>query len=79
MPGAVVELRATETALTLIVRTPGDTNCDGVVEFEDIERFVHALLTQTASSSCSLDNADVNQDGVADGNDIAPFFELIIG
>ncbi|MBK9127550.1 MAG: proprotein convertase P-domain-containing protein [Phycisphaerales bacterium] len=55
----------------------GDMNCDGVVNFDDIDAFVVALGGQSAYAAqypdCIWDNADTNCDGVVNFDDIDPF------
>jgi probable HAF family extracellular repeat protein len=61
----------------------GDVNCDGAVDFDDIDPFVLALTDpeQYGDSypNCDIDQADVNGDGSADFDDIDPFVERLIG
>ncbi len=61
----------------------GDTNCDGVVNFDDIDPFIVALSGQTAYEAaypaCRWLNADCNQDGSVDFDDIDAFVALIGG
>jgi len=54
----------------------GDMNCDGVVDFEDINAFVAIL---GGATPCSRDNADVNGDGSINFSDINPFVDLLTG
>jgi hypothetical protein len=54
----------------------GDMNCDGVVDFKDINPFV-AILSGTAP--CNAANADTNCDSVIDFKDINPFVALLSG
>ena len=60
---------------------PGDTNCDGAVDFGDINPFVLALTDpagyQLAYPNCSLMTADANGDGRVDFGDINPFVALL--
>jgi len=64
---------------------PGDLNCDGLVDFGDINPFVLALsnwdLWKTRFSDCPEQNADVNGDGQYGGQygfgDINPFVKLL--
>jgi hypothetical protein len=55
----------------------GDTNCDGTIDFFDIDPFLLALFDPagyaTAFPDCSLDSADVNTDDNVDFFDIDPF------
>jgi hypothetical protein len=48
----------------------GDCNCDGVIDFRDINRFVGVLAGQTP---CAPDNFDLNIDGLISFKDINPF------
>ncbi len=61
----------------------GDLNCDGVLDFTDINPFVLALSNrvgyQAAYANCSRLLADCNQDGVVNFNDIDPFIALLSG
>ena len=52
----------------------GDCNCDGLIDFADIDPFVAVL---SGGTPCSVDNCDVNGDGVIDFNDIDPFVALL--
>jgi hypothetical protein len=56
---------------------PGDTNCDGVVSFDDINPFVRALvgyeIYKLHHPECAWLNADYNRDGDVDFDDISPF------
>jgi hypothetical protein len=54
----------------------GDMNCDGVVDFKDINPFVAIL---SGSTPCNAGNADTNNDGVIDFKDINPFVALLSG
>lgn len=64
---------------------PGDLNCDGLVDGQDIQGFVLALVDPAAYSGtapgwdCTLLNADVNLDGARNELDIAPFVQVLIG
>ena len=65
---------------------PADCNCDGTVDFDDIDYFVAALSGDEAGwasfyashhggalPSCPYGNNDVNRDGSVDFDDIDPF------
>lgn len=60
---------------------PGDTNCDGVVDWRDIDPFVLALSDpgeyERRYSNCIRLNGDCNGDGLVDFNDITPLVELL--
>ena len=53
---------------------PGDLNCDGVVNFDDINPFVLTLCDPDAYPEqfpdCDIMNADLNCDGVINFDDI---------
>ncbi len=59
----------------------GDANCDGVVDFDDIDPFVTALggqaAYQIAFPACRWLNADCNLDGTVNFDDIDAFVALI--
>ena len=60
---------------------PGDVNCDGTVDFRDINPFVQALTDgeayQNMYSGCWPENADINSDGSVDYGDINPSIEVL--
>lgn len=64
---------------------PGDLNCDGQIDFNDINPFVLALSNWPAwlqqYPDCPPQNADVNKDGMYGGangfGDINPFVDLL--
>jgi hypothetical protein len=62
---------------------PGDLNCDGVVNFDDINPLVLALSDpagyQAAYPDCNILNADCNADGVVNFDDINPFVAILSG
>ena len=64
-------------------RLVGDLNCDGEVDFFDIDPFVLALTDPDTYLSeypdCDILNADLNGDGVVSFFDIDPFVELLVG
>ncbi len=53
----------------------GDMNCDGAVNFLDINPFIEIL---NGATPCNFFNADVNGDGRVDFLDINPFIALLI-
>jgi hypothetical protein len=63
--------------------TPGDMNCDGVVNFDDINPFVLALgdpaAYNAAYPNCDILNADCNADGLVNFDDINAFVALLAG
>lgn len=64
-------------------RLSGDVNCDGLVDFDDIDPFVLLLSDppawQAAFAGCRMENGDINGDGLVDNEDIDPFVALITG
>ncbi len=71
------------TAMHITQTLAGDMNCDGVVNFYDINPFVQALSNpagwQAAHPGCPLRNGDVNWDGAVNFYDINPFVGLLTG
>ena len=72
------------TALVSIwVLRPGDLNCDGAVNFFDIDAFVLAITSPTGYEveypDCNILNGDCNFDGSVNFFDIDAFVELVIG
>ena len=61
----------------------GDMNCDGSVDFFDIDGFVLAIIDPAAYwaayPDCDIMNADCNGDGLIDFFDIDCFVEIIVG
>jgi agmatine deiminase len=61
----------------------GDVNCDGVVNFGDINPFIMTLTDpegwQTLYPECHLLNADANGNGSVSFDDINPFIALLTG
>ena len=61
----------------------GDTNCDGAVNFTDINPFVFMLTNpagyEAAYPDCDILNGDSNGDGSVDFRDINPFVVLLSG
>ena len=57
----------------------GDMNCDGAVDYADIDRFVQALLgaAQWPYSTCAWLNADCNGDGQVNYADIDAFVAVL--
>ncbi|MCK4341268.1 MAG: hypothetical protein KAY37_06035, partial [Phycisphaerae bacterium] len=65
---------------------PGDSNCDGVVNWRDIDFFDAAMNDNVAAweamflpgtPSCPFENNDVNADGTVNWRDIDPFVALM--
>jgi probable HAF family extracellular repeat protein len=62
---------------------PGDMNCDGAVDFDDISAFVSALVSRSAYEArypdCPWLNGDMDANGDVDFDDIGPFVMLLTG
>ena len=62
---------------------PGDTNCDGLVNYGDIDPFVVAITDAgdygAANPDCDIMNADCNGDGLVNYGDIDAFVSLLSG
>ncbi len=63
--------------------TPGDMNCDGAVDFNDLDGFVVALVGQAgyeaAYPDCRYLHGDTDGDGDVDFDDINGFVRLLVG
>ncbi len=61
----------------------GDLNCDGHIDFGDINPFVLALSNpdgyHTAFPNCPIMNGDIDGDGNVDFGDLNPFVALLVG
>ncbi len=55
----------------------GDCNCDGVINFDDINALVAAL--SDPDGVCFFPNIDMDFSGVIDFDDINPFVEILSG
>lgn len=64
-------------SLALTTVEPADVNCDGTVDFFDIDPFLLTLFDPAGYAdvypNCDIANADVNRDGSVDFFDIDPF------
>ena len=73
----------TTTPVTLAVHGRDDMNCDGTIDFDDINPFVLALSNFNgyigAYPECNVFNADCNGDGVVNFGDINAFVALLSG
>ncbi len=60
----------------------GDVNCDGAIDFDDINPFVLTLSDRlayaTAYPACNLYNADCSGDDAVDFDDINPFVQCLV-
>ncbi len=67
----------------IIVFVPGDTNCDGAIDFFDIDPFLLALFNPAtyvqAYPTCDLRSADLSGDDEVDFFDIDPFLACLFG
>ena len=61
----------------------GDLNCDGIVDYDDVDAFVLALIDEAAYYALYPDGdhllADLNGDGAVNSLDIDPFIALLSG
>jgi hypothetical protein len=80
---ATVDVTAASFTFTVGGTTPGDLNCDTVVDFDDINPFVLALSNPEAYAlaypDCNILNGDCNGDSLVDFDDINPFVGLLSG
>jgi len=71
-----------EIPVNLIVKydivLPGDSNCDGVVNINDLVHTVNYILGMSPIPFC-FDNADFNGDGTVDTTDLVLTINLIMG
>ncbi len=62
---------------------PGDLDCSGAVDFDDINPFVLALSTPAGYAAqypeCNILNGDCDSDGDVDFDDINPFIAILSG
>jgi hypothetical protein len=61
-----------------VVPPAGDLNGDLAVDATDAGLLVDALLSGGAGSSCGGDSADVNADGLVDGDDVPVFVGILL-
>lgn len=70
-----------QVAVLLTPVAPGDLNCDGTIDNQDIDSFVLALTDPAAYATqhptCAAYLADINEDGSVDNEDIDPFLALL--
>ena len=68
---------------TLRIFHLGDLNCDGAVNFNDINPFVTALSDPAGYAqqfpTCNINLGDINRDGQVNFSDINPFVALLTG
>jgi hypothetical protein len=77
-------LLATSTGVYVrYIPRAGDLNCDGAIDFRDINPFVQILANpagwQSRYPNCPVENGDTNQDGAVDFKDINPFVAILSG
>ncbi len=69
--------------VTVVAALPGDMNCDGSVDFGDINPFVLGLTDpagyDAAYPDCDRLNGDLDGSGAFDFSDINPFVALLVG
>ncbi len=66
----------------VVVRRPGDMNCDAAINFDDVGPFVLALIDPDGYvqiyPNCDLTSGDLNQDATLDGTDVQYFADLLL-
>ena len=62
----------------LVCFNPGDVNCDGLIELNDADAMVSAMLNPSANPQTAA-ASDLNGDGKTDGNDIQALVNLLLG
>ncbi|MCB9852218.1 MAG: hypothetical protein H6819_03910 [Phycisphaerales bacterium] len=65
-------------AIFTFVIPAGDANCDAAVDLDDIAAFT-AVLLGNDTTPCHVLRSDVNNDGNADGLDVAGFVDAVLG
>ena len=79
IPG--LDVTGTLTGTEVLPLATGDANCDGVIDFGDINPFVLAMTSlqawQNAYPACNWQNVDINCDGSVGFGDINPFVALL--
>ena len=82
-PGVLARQRYTYDEDGNLVQTwvAGDMNCDGQVNFGDVNAFVLAVSNpagyQQQYPNCNILNGDINGDGLVDFGDVNPFVSLL--
>jgi hypothetical protein len=80
--GTWTSLFETFALVDLRFQLPGDVNCDGTVDFDDINPFVAALVSregyEASYPDCTWWNGDCNASGSVDFDDINPFVTLLV-
>jgi hypothetical protein len=57
---------------------PGDANCNGLVDLDDVPTFVAGLLDSGNVNGCAAGAIDVNDDGLLNGGDVSPFVDCVL-
>jgi len=61
---------------------PGDMNCDGRVNSQDVDPFILAMLDSSAYAAaypfCNASRGDLSPNGTLDGDDVQPFTALLL-
>lgn len=56
----------------------GDVNCDQAIDLDDVAPFVAHLLEPSSGQPCEQSAADVNADGLLNGNDVSGFVGCVL-
>lgn len=74
----LVDMGAYEFGAPVPEALRGDLNCDCVTDLDDLPLFLEALLDPAQQAGCAPDRADVNGDGLGNGEDIQPFMQAVV-
>jgi hypothetical protein len=81
-PGSPTSIGLGVSVPNVPILTRGDMNCDGLVNFDDIEGFVLSVIGQAQYLAqypgCVYLNGDINGDGQVDFDDVAGFVDCVI-
>jgi hypothetical protein len=79
-PQLVVETAPLAIELTYRKKLVGDLNCDGRIDFFDIDPLIKMLSEGLSLEDilCDPENGDINLDGRTDYFDIDPFIDLLV-
>lgn len=80
--GLVIPRDPNRIRLVLGPCVKGDMNCDRVVDLQDVDEFVQALVDPSGyiatHANCNILNGDMQPDGSVDGGDVQALVELLL-